>query len=140
MSQNKKLKNACIVRHLDNWRINWELFIIILAIYNAIELPLNIAFQLPMFEEPFWKLLGDFIDYCFMTDILISFRTTYQDPFTGEEVYLPKKIANNYFYGRFWIDLISTIPMEKVVSFFVDDIKIIEVNKLTLTDFFKPIN
>ena len=44
MNQNKKLSNACIVRHLDDWRINWELFIIILAIYNAIELPLDIAF------------------------------------------------------------------------------------------------
>jgi hypothetical protein len=86
-----------------------------LAVYNAIELPLNIAFHLPTFEKPNWLILSDFIDYCFMADILISFRTTYQDPFSGEEVYQAKKIAKNYFYGRFWIDLISTIPVEKVV-------------------------
>ena len=65
-------------------------------------------------------ILSDYIDYCFMADILISFRTTYQDPFTGEEVYQAKKIAKNYFYGRFWIDLISTIPVEKVVQAFDD--------------------
>ena len=35
-NHNKKLRSNFIVRHLDNWRINWDLFIIILAIYNAI--------------------------------------------------------------------------------------------------------
>jgi hypothetical protein len=74
-----------------------------------------------MFDLPFWMILSDLIDYCFMTDIVISFRTTYQDPFTGEEVYQQKKIANHYFYGRFWIDLISTIPVEKYVKVFLHD-------------------
>ena len=32
---------------------------------------------------------------------------------------MPKKIASNYFYGKFWIDLISTIPVEKVVQPFI---------------------
>ena len=33
---NNKLRSNYIVRHLDNWRINWDLFIIFLAVYNAI--------------------------------------------------------------------------------------------------------
>ena len=56
------------------------------------------------------------IDYCFGLDILISFRTTFQNPFTGDEVYDGKLIAHNYFFGRFWIDLLSTLPFESMVS------------------------
>ena len=54
-----------------------------------------------------------------MIDILISFRTTYQDPFTGVEVELPIQIAKHYFFGKFWLDLFSTIPVEKFVEFFI---------------------
>ena len=74
---NSKLRNNFIVRHLDSWRVNWDLFIIILAIYNAIQLPMDIAFALPIFQTPTWRLIDNLIDLSFVMDIAISFRTTF---------------------------------------------------------------
>jgi hypothetical protein len=39
---------------------------------------------------------------------------------TGERISEPKQIAKNYIAGRFWIDLISTIPFESVVGLFFE--------------------
>lgn len=53
-----------------------------------------------------------------MFDILISFRTTFQNPYTGDEETNGWVIFNNYFFGRFWIDLFSTLPFEAIVQWF----------------------
>ena len=47
-----------------------------------------------------------------MIDIFLTFRTTYIDSSGGDEVTEPKQIAILYLKGRFWIDLLSTIPFE----------------------------
>ena len=47
-----------------------------------------------------------------MADIFINFRTTYVDAYSGEEVTDGSKIAKNYMFGRFLIDLVSMIPFE----------------------------
>ena len=55
---------------------------------------------------------------CFALDIIISFRTTYVNPYTGDEVFDSFRIAKNYLFGRFLIDFLSTIPFEKVLIIF----------------------
>lgn len=55
-----------------------------------------------------------FIDFCFLLDILINFRTTYFNPRTGDEISDTKLIAWSYFKSRFWLDLIPTIPFDYV--------------------------
>jgi len=93
------ISNQYIIRHLDDWRINWELFIIILALYNAGQLPFDIAFSPPLFRTDVFDTINNIIDISFVIDMIFSFRTTYQDQWTGDEVYDPKEIAKNYFYG-----------------------------------------
>jgi hypothetical protein len=61
---------------------------------------------------------------------MISFRTTYQNPYTGDEVYDPYQIARNYVLGRFWVDLFSTIPFEFLVFVFPADISASENLKI----------
>ena len=103
-----------IVGHMNPARIKWDLFIILLAVYNSICLPLEIAFR-PAFiiTNPFVKIMDLIIDFLFLIDILISFRTTYIHPISGDEIIESKLIAKNYIAGRFWIDFFSTIPFEK---------------------------
>jgi hypothetical protein len=60
--------------------------------------------------------INTFIDILFAIDIIISFRTTYQCPDTGNEIVEDLNIAINYFLGRFIIDLVSTIPFDKIES------------------------
>lgn len=42
----------------------------------------------------------------------MNFRTTINDDETGEEVSDPFKIAYHYLKGKFWIDLLASIPFD----------------------------
>lgn len=50
----------------------------------------------------------------FLLDILIAFRTTYFDLHSGEEVISGKKTAMTYLKSRFFIDFVSTIPVDTI--------------------------
>jgi predicted ABC-type exoprotein transport system permease subunit len=69
-------------------------------------------------ERDFVKIGDHIIDLCFGLDILITFKTTYVNLMTGDEEFNGKKIAFNYLTGRFWIDLLSTIPFEQLTRLF----------------------
>lgn len=45
----------------------------------------------------------------------------YVDPKTDEMIADPKKISKNYIQGRFWIDLVASIPFEVFAVFFEND-------------------
>ena len=95
-------------------RIYWDFFIILLAIFNSIALPMEIAFKPPWLMTKLFYIINTFIDCLFGIDILISFRTTYMCSDTGQEITKGCKIAKNYFLGRFSFDLLSTIPFDKI--------------------------
>ncbi len=61
-----------------------------------------------------FKILDGLIDFIFFIDIIINFRTTFIHPRTGDEESKPKVIAKNYLKGRFWIDLLASIPFDYV--------------------------
>ena len=63
-------------------------------------------------------IIDRIIDTVFMFDIVINFRTTYKDPHTDEKVNSSKKIAIRYIlHGRFFIDLLASLPLELITSF-----------------------
>lgn len=115
------LKKQFIFRNMDPWRIKWDMFIIILAIYNSIGLPLQIAFNPPFMQDEYIQAFDNVIDLTFFFDIILTFRTTIVHPMTGEEIFDGNKIARYYLRSQFLIDLMSTIPFEKVVSLFEDE-------------------
>ena len=93
------------------------MLIILFAIYNSIGLPIEIAFEPP--GADYGDLINTIIDLMFLLDIFLTFRKTYTDPFTGDEIFDLVKIRDNYFKGNFWIDFFSTVPFEKVAKLFV---------------------
>ena len=52
----------------------------------------------------------------FAIDIVISFRSSYLDAYTGDEVLNERKIFKNYLFGRFFADFLSTVPFEIIVE------------------------
>jgi hypothetical protein len=56
-----------------------------------------------------------------MLDILINFRTTIKNVLTGEEIFDSKVIAISYLKGRFFIDLIASIPLDNILAGYNDD-------------------
>ena len=65
-------------------------------------------------------MVNHVIDFIFFLDIILNFRTSYQNILTGDEVTNAKRIAINYIKGRFWIDLLASIPFE-IVLFNIED-------------------
>ena len=93
----------------------WDLFIIFLAIYCSIALPLDLSFEPPNLENYAIKMANNIIDVFFFIDIIINFRTIQVDQMTGEFITSTKGIAIYYLKGSFWIDLISTIPFDQLI-------------------------
>lgn len=61
-------------------------------------------------------------------------NTTYYDS-DGEEIFIKKKIRQNYIQGFFFIDLLSSIPFDLIYSGslfrLINILKIIRIKKLT---------
>lgn len=84
-----------IIKFNNPYRIIWDLLIIILACFNCITIPLEIAFKPEFRLTPSYGFLDYFVDIIFLVDIFINFRTTVLNKY-GEEIEDPKKIARSY--------------------------------------------
>ena len=125
---------VCVIPVDNPWRTRWDIFIILLALYNSVSVPLEAGFSL---EEDYIELeiVGYLFDSFFAIDILVNFRSAYMDA-EGKEVIQPKKIAWNYVAsGRFIADLLATFPFEilaDIVGQFISTskLKLIKLLKL----------
>ena len=91
----------------------WDIFVIILAVYNCICIPLSFSF-----EPPFIKKLSkvDFVvDLMYYADIIIAFRAQklLDD---GTLLLNNREIIVNYLRGEFTIDVIASFPFEILTS------------------------
>ena len=92
----------------------------ILATWNAFTLPIELAFEPEVSKSTFNTILNSLIDLIFCIDILIVFRTitTGED---GEAVTDQKTIAIKYLKGSFWVDLLSTVPLDSLAGLFLNE-------------------
>jgi hypothetical protein len=102
----------------SRFKVYWDLLIIFLSIWNAIQLPLEFAFPEIFEGKKGITAAEQFTDLLFAFDILMNFRTAYVDSHTDELITDPVKIAKNYLKGRFWIDLCASIPFNDIVGWF----------------------
>lgn len=86
-----------------------------LALFNCLFVPLEVAFDNPMFESAGFIVINSLIDFIFFIDIIICFRTIYLDD-KGQEIFDNKMIAINYFKTSFIIDVLATIPFDTILS------------------------
>jgi hypothetical protein len=62
-------------------------------------------------------LIDALIDFFYLLDVLISFRTTYMDLLTGMDVTDSYKIAKRYVgSGEFFVDFLSSIPWDTLTN------------------------
>ena len=112
------------------------MFIIVLTIWNVLHVPFDFAYSTS--DHIMMEILETTIDIIFVVDIIISFRTIYYSTRTSEKVVEPKRIALNYIKnGRFFIDLVSSIPVDLLILMFnssdnryFSTIKIIKLTRL----------
>ena len=104
-------------RPSSTFKIRWDIIVIILSIWNSIEIPFEFAFPKSFDGATVVHNIDSVIDFLFAFDILVNFRTMYQHPQTDLMVEDPKLIRANYIKGRFWIDLVASIPFEYLAVF-----------------------
>jgi len=104
-----------VVKQNHPYRVIWDLFVICLSVWDGYSIPFYIAFD-GEFEETNFMIGSEFaIDFFFLTDIFLNFRTSFFHPKTGEEILNSAEIA--FFYIRsfqFWIDILSIIPFDSI--------------------------
>ena len=119
--ENRKQGFKCVWRHNNKWRIRWDLAVIVLVVYNCISIPFEVAFEQKFTEHVILDILDFIIDAIFFLDLVINFFTTYVNSKTGREEYSLKKISLHYLSGRFWVDLLASVPFELLFAPFVQN-------------------
>ena len=89
----KNKQKRCILRLNDSSRINFDLFVMLFATWNCFAIPFEIAFEPEIAQTFGWILFNTCIDFFFLIDIVITFRTTYLNS-SGDEISDPKMIRN----------------------------------------------
>lgn len=112
------------------FKIKWDILIIVLSVWNSIEIPFLFAFPQKVEDLSTINTIDTFIDCLFAFDILVNFRTCYIDQKTDQLIEDPKVIARTYIRGRFWVDLCASIPFEIFTIFSSDEVKILGMLKL----------
>jgi hypothetical protein len=103
-----------MIRQSDSFRTKLDLFVMILAIWNCYSIPFDIAFEPSSLKGTWFVAIDLIIDLTFFFDIIVTFRTTFINKKTGDEVIDYKVIAKDYLKGRFVIDLLPTIPFDYI--------------------------
>merc|ERR1711871_1610149 len=89
-------------------------FTLVLLLYIAIVTPYRIAFDVPP-ESDLIVGVEWFIDIYFIVDILVQFRTGYTSD-TGNRILRPAMVARRYARGWFVIDILASIPFDRILS------------------------
>lgn len=104
----------------DPRRMNWDLMIITLALYNCAMIPLNVAFHTEIVyfsKSKFMNTLERVIDVFFFLDIILNCRTTFINPKTNIEILDQKRVFITYFKSiRFFVDMLASIPFDQLIE------------------------
>jgi len=89
-------------------RRRWDLSAVFLVVVSCLLVSYQFAFQHQV--HLIGSLVVYLIDFFFLIDIVLNFRTTYR--YQGVDVTDPAKIARHYRRGRFSIDLLANFPFD----------------------------
>ncbi|XP_064647590.1 potassium/sodium hyperpolarization-activated cyclic nucleotide-gated channel 3-like [Lineus longissimus] len=107
-----------VIHPCSNFRFYWDFFMLMLLIANLIILPVAISF----FNDDLsthWIVFNCVSDTVFLIDLIINFRTGVIMNNYGDEIILdPKLIARHYLKTWFFLDLISSIPLDYIFLMF----------------------
>ena len=85
--------------------MRWDLLIIIFAIWNCIQVPYSLAFDVRTDSNIYTLCFNLFTDVIFIVDVFINFLTTYISEETGIESFSFKEISIQYLKGEVPIEL-----------------------------------
>ena len=91
----------------------WDLFIMALVTYNCFYIPVAVVFRPEAVYYWYIILINSFVNVVFAMDVLISFRFTYIEGKTGDEIADSRRIAKHYVVsGAILVDILAALPIE----------------------------
>ena len=84
-----------------------------LAVISCFVIPFELAFRSN--SDPGVTATTTLIDFFFLIDIALNFRTSYVSRKSGKQVNDPRDICRNYCLGRFWLDLLAVAPFARAL-------------------------
>ena len=98
----------------------WDIFVVALLIYALFMGPYNLAFSNDSSRGETMtnmEAIDVLIDCVFCFDIAVTFMTAY----FKDGVYIDslQLIAEGYLKGWFWIDMLSSVPWDKIIVYFL---------------------
>ncbi|XP_017466925.1 PREDICTED: potassium/sodium hyperpolarization-activated cyclic nucleotide-gated channel 2 isoform X6 [Rhagoletis zephyria] len=114
----QKTSGHWVIHPCSSFRFYWDLCMLLLLVANLIILPVAISF----FNDDLstrWIAFNCLSDTIFLIDIVVNFRTGIMQQDNAEQVILdPKLIAKHYLKTWFFLDLISSIPLDYIFLIF----------------------
>lgn len=105
----------------DRWKeLFWDTTISIILMLTCIITPVNLAFAEELEKIDWYMTFNAVIDWLFFLDILVNFNSAYQNEMY-EMIDDRKKIAKNYLFGWFFIDLLAVMPFNVILDWFTAD-------------------
>lgn len=89
----------------------WDIGIILILFYTATYAPYRTAFGADADSAGIIRYFDYLVDGMFILDIFVTFLTPYER-FDGALVYSHKRIARNYIFGAFVVDVVASFPTE----------------------------
>jgi len=93
-------------------RLRWDIAITVVMLYVLVDIPIQICFDLNLPINHPWSLVEFAVDIFFMVDVILNFNTG----FIEEEKFISSRteIAKRYVSGWFWLDLLTSIPFDRI--------------------------
>ncbi|KAL1515671.1 hypothetical protein AB1Y20_002288 [Prymnesium parvum] len=109
-------KNHRLFPPTSAFKNNWDSIMLVFVFYNCIFVPVELCFTEAANTKPFWhKVLDNIIDFLFLVDIGLNFRTAYMN--ADNEMVLEHKLIHRH-YMRTWfpLDLFASFPFEIILQ------------------------
>ena len=82
-----------MIKCRSKFKLYWDIVIIVMALYNSIIIPVEIAFKPMELNSAAEITIEAIINLVFMIDIFLNFRITYISSVSGDEIFDPRLIA-----------------------------------------------
>ncbi|XP_074659485.1 potassium/sodium hyperpolarization-activated cyclic nucleotide-gated channel 4-like [Tubulanus polymorphus] len=109
--------NRFVIHPFSKFRWYWEMLLVVVLAVDLIILPIQIAFYNDGPSKE-WDGIMLFFDVVFMVDIVINFRTGVMTETSSEVILNSKALAIHYLKTWFFIDLVSSVPFDKLYELF----------------------
>ena len=95
-------------------RMNWDIILAIVLVWNLIEIPFQVCFNVEAECMSAYDYFGLSQDIFFISDVVVNFHTGYIDE--GKYHDDPREIARYYLRHGFILDFVTSVPYGRILN------------------------